>query len=128
MNKFLLFKYLFGKAQDCYERKEFMIALKYLNETIFFSFSLPNKFISDTYELRGLIKMHLNQHMESIIDFNKAINFSPKNASLFFYRYSCYLVLSKYDAAIKDCEGLIELEPYESIHHNNLKFLKNHHK
>ena len=73
MNKFLLFKYLFGKAQDCYERKEFMIALKYLNETIFFSFSLPSKFISDTYELRGLIKMHLNQHMESIIDFNKAI-------------------------------------------------------
>ena len=72
--------------------------------------------------------MHLNQHMESIIDFNKAINFSPKNALLFFYRYSCYLVLSKYDAAIKDCEELIELEPHESIHHNNLKFLKNLHK
>ena len=100
-----------------------MIALQYLNETIFFSLSLPSKFISDTYELRGLIKMHLNQHMESIIDFNKAINFSPKNALLFFYRYSCYLVLSKYDAAIKDCEKLIKfhLLPHIAIKEKQLR-------
>ena len=74
MNKFLLFKYLFAKAQDCYERKEFRIALQYLNETIFLSFSLPKKFISDTYELRGIIKMNLNQYMGSVIDFKNIVN------------------------------------------------------
>ena len=95
MNKFLLFKYLFAKAQDCYDRKEFMIALQYLDETIFLSFSLPKKFISDTYELRGIIKMNLNQYMGSVIDFNKAINLSPRNASLYFYRYLSHSVLSQ---------------------------------
>ena len=95
MNKFLLFKYLFAKAQDCYDRKEFMIALQYLDETIFLSFSLPKKFISDTYELRGIIKMNLNQSMGSVIDFNKAIILSPRNASLYFYRYLSHSVLSQ---------------------------------
>ena len=80
--------------------------------------------MSDRYELRGLIKMNLNQYIGSIIDFNKAITFSPKNASLYFSRYLSYSVLSKYDEAMRDCEKLIELEPYESIHHDNLKFLK----
>ena len=28
--------------------------------------------------------MNLNQYIEKIIDFNKAINFSPKNASFIF--------------------------------------------
>ena len=123
MNKFLLFKYLFAKAQDCYDRKEFMIALQYLNETIFLSFSLPKKFISDTYELRGIIKMNLNEYMGSIIDFNKAIYFSSKNASLYFYRYLSHAVLSQYDEAIADCKKLIELEPHKRIHHDNLKNL-----
>ena len=121
MNKFLLFKYLFAKAQDCYERKEFRIALQYLNETIFLSFSLPKKFISDTYELRGIIKMNLNQYMGRVIDFNKAIYLSPRNASLYFYRYLSHSVLSQYDEAIADCKKLIELEPHERIHHDNLK-------
>ena len=121
MNKFLLFKYLFAKAQDSYERKEFRIALQYLNETIFLSFSLPKKFISDTYELRGIIKMNLNQYMGSVIDFNKAIYLSPRNASLYFYRYLSYSVLSQYDEAIADCKKLIELEPHKRIHHDNLK-------
>ena len=77
MNNFL-FQYLFAQAEDCYEKKEFMNSLQYLNEAIFLSFSMPNKFISNTYEFRGIIKMRLNQYMGSIIDFNKAINFSPK--------------------------------------------------
>ena len=123
MNKFLLFKYLFAKAQDCYDRKEFRIALQYLNETIFLSFSLPKKFISDSYELRGIIKMNLNQYIGSVIDFNKAINLSPRNASLYFYRYLSHSVLSQYDEAIADCKKLIELEPHESIHYDNLKNL-----
>tara|TARA_Y100000589_G_C27045699_1_gene585060 strand:- start:71 stop:457 length:387 start_codon:yes stop_codon:yes gene_type:complete len=125
MNKFLLFKYLFEKAEDCYDRKEFMIALQYLNEVIFLSFALPNNFISNAYELRGIVKINLNQHMGSIIDFNKAIHLYPKNSSLYFYRCLCYAVLSKYDDAIKDCKKLIELEPHESIHHHNLKFFEN---
>jgi len=87
------------------------------------SFSLPKKFISDTYELRGIIKMNLNQYMGSIIDFNKAINLSPRNASLYFYRYLSHSVLSQYDEAIADCKKLIELEPHESIHYDNLKNL-----
>ena len=123
MNKFLLFKYLFAKAQDYYERKKFMIALQYLNETILLSFSLPKKFISDTYELRGIIKMNLNEHMGSLIDFNKAIYLSPKNPSLYFNRYLSHSVLSQYDKAIVDCKKLIELEPHESIHNDNLKNL-----
>ena len=84
MNKFLLFKYLFEKAEDCYDRKEFMIALQYLNETIFLSFSLPKKFISDTYELRGIIKMNLNQYIGSRKDFNKAITLTPKKCFIIF--------------------------------------------
>ena len=123
MKKLLLFKYLFAKAQDCFERKEFMTALQYLNKTIFLSFSLPKKFISDTYELRGIIKMNLNQYIGSIKDFNKAINLTPKNASLYFYRYLSHAVLSQYDEAIEDCKKLISLEPYEINHLNNLKKL-----
>ena len=121
MNKFLLFKYLFAKAQDSYERKEFRIALQYLNETIFLSFSLQKNFISEIYELRGIIKMNLNQYMGSVIDFNKAIILSPRNATLYFYRYLSHSVLSQYDEAIADCKKLIELEPHESIHHDNLR-------
>ena len=125
MNKFLLFKYLFTKAEVCYYRKEFIIALQYLNEVILLCFALPNNFISNAYELRGIVKINLNQHMEGIIDFNKAIHLYPKNSSLYFYRCLCYAVLSKYDDAIKDCKKLIELEPHESIHHHNLKFFEN---
>ena len=124
MNNFL-FQYLFAQAEDCYEKKEFMNSLQYLNEAIFLSFSMPNKFISNTYEFRGIIKMRLNQYMGSIIDFNKAINFSPKNSSLYFYRYLSHFVLSQYDEAIKDCKNLIELEPHARNHHDNLKDITN---
>ena len=124
MNKFLLFKYLFAKAQDCYDRKEFMIALQYLNETIFLSFSLPKKFISDTYELRGIIKMNLNEHMGSLIDFNKAINLDSKNPSLYYYRHLSHSVLSQYEEAIEDCKKLISLEPDIESHHVSLKSLE----
>ena len=65
--------------------------------------------------------MNLNQYMGSVIDFNKAIYLSPRNASLYFYRYLSHSVLSQYDEAIADCKKLIELEPHERIHHENLK-------
>ena len=69
--------------------------------------------------------MRLNQYMGSIIDFNRAINFSPKNSLLYFYRYLSHLVLSQHDEAIKDCKKLIELEPHARIHLDNLKDITN---
>ena len=51
--------------------------------------------------------MNLNQYIGSIKDFNKAINLTPKNASLYFYRYLSHAVLSQYDEAIEDCKKLI---------------------
>ena len=125
MNKFLLFNYLIEKAEICYQEKEFTIALEYLNEALFLSDSLTNKLISEAYELRGIVKMNLKQHIFSIIDFNKAINLFPNNASLYFYRYLSHSVLSQYDEAIEDCKKLIELEPHENTHRENLEFLEN---
>ncbi len=55
--------------------------------------------------------MQLNQYLESIIDFNKAIKLNSKNRSIYYYRYLVNSVISQNEEAIEDCRKLIDLEP-----------------
>ena len=68
--------------------------------------------------------MQLNQYLVSIIDFNKAINLNPRNASLYYYRYLSHSVLSQYEEAIEDCKKLVFLEPEDESHKESLKSLE----
>ena len=111
MNKFLLFNELLRKSNRCFEKKDYIVALKYINQAIFLNLTLSNQKISEIYELRGNIKTQMNQHHDSIRDFDKAISLDPKNPSLYFYRGFALCVLDEKERALGDFNKLIEFEP-----------------
>ena len=111
MNKFFQFKDLYTKAVNFYEINAYLSCLAHLNEALSFELPLSEIRLSEALELRGLVKMQLNQYLSSIIDFNKAIELNPENGSIYYYRYLAHSVLSQYEEAIKDCKKLIDLEP-----------------
>ena len=102
MNKFLLFNELLRKSNRCFEKKEYINALKYINQAIFLNLTLSNQKIRELYELRGNIKIQMNQHLDSIGDFNKAISLDPKNPSLYFYRGFALCALDDKEGAFKE--------------------------
>ena len=124
MNKFFQFKDLYTKAVDFYEIKAYLSCLAHLNEALSFELPLSEIRLSEAFELRGLVKMQLNQYLSSIIDFNKAIELNPENGSIYYYRYLAHSVLSQYEEAIKDCKKLIDLEPENKSHKKNLDSLE----
>ena len=124
MNKFFQFRDLYSKAEHFYEIKAYLSCLAYLNEALSFGIPLPKIRLSEAFELRGLVKMQLNQYLSSIIDFNKAIELNPENGSIYYYRYLAHSVLSQYEEAIKDCKKLIDLEPENESHQKNLDSLE----
>ena len=111
MNKFLLFNELLRKSNRCFAKKKYLIALKYINQAIFLNLTLSNQKIRELYELRGNIKIQMNQYLDCIGDFNKAISLDPKNPSLYFYRGFALCVLDEKEGALKDFNKLIEFEP-----------------
>ncbi len=124
MNKFFQFKDLYTKAVHFYEIKAYLSCLAHLNEALSFDLPLSEIRLSEVFELRGLVKMQLNQYLASIIDFNKAIELNPENGSIYYYRYLAHSVLSQYVEAIEDCKKLIALEPDNESHQKNLKTLE----
>ena len=124
MCKFFQFNELHDKAWQFYERNAYIVSLEYLNEALSLDLAISSTRLSKTFELRGLVKMQLKQYLESIIDFNKAINLDSKNPSLYYYRYLSHSVLSNYEDAIEDCKRLIILEPEDDNHRKNLKALE----
>ena len=124
MNKFFQFKDLYTKAIDFKKIKAYLICLAHLNEALSFDLPLPEINLSETFELRGLVNMQLNQYLASSIDFNKAIELNPENGSIYYYRYLAHSVLSQYEEAIEDCKKLINLEPDNESHQQNLNSLE----
>ena len=124
MNKFFQFKDLYTKALDFYEIKAYLSCLAHLNEALSFELPLSEIRLSEAFELRGLVKMQLNQYLSSIIDFNKAIELNPENGSIYYYRYLAHSVLSQYEEAIEDCKKLIALEPDNKSHQKDLNSLE----
>ena len=124
MNKFFQFRDLYSKAEHFYEIKAYLSCLAYLNEALSFGIPLPKIRLSEAFELRGLVKMELNQYLASIIDFNKAIELNSKNGSIYYYRKSAHSVLSQYEDAIEDCKKLIALEPDNESHQKDLNSLE----
>ena len=124
MNKFFQFNELYDKAWQFYEKNAYIVSLEYLNEAISLDLAISSTRLSKTFELRGLVRMQLKQYLESIIDFNKAINLDSKNPSLYYYRHLSHSVLSQYEEAIEDCKRLIILEPEDESHSDNLKSLE----
>ena len=67
--------------------------------------------------------MQLNQYLARLVDFNKAINLNPRNASL-YYRHLSHSVLSQYGEAIEDYKKLVFLEPEDESHKESIKSLE----
>ena len=124
MNKFFQFNDLFTTAEHFYEIKAYLSCLAYLNKAISFDLPLSEIRLSEAFELRGLVKMQLNQYLASIIDFNNGIKLNPEKGSIFYYRYLAHSVLSQYEEAIEDCKKLISLEPDVESYHKSLKSLE----
>ena len=124
MNKFFQFNDLCTTAEHFYEIKAYLSCLAYLNKAISFDLPLSEIRLSEAFELRGLVKMQLNQYLASIIDFNNGIKLNPEKGSIFYYRYLAHSVLSQYEEAIEDCKKLISLEPDIESHHESLKSLE----
>ena len=111
MNKFFLYKNLLEKTEIYYEQRKYHLALDIVNKAISMDLPLAKQKKAEAYELRGNIKKQINNHLDSINDFNKAIRLDPKNASLYFYRGMALCVLDDKDGALKDFNQLIKLEP-----------------
>ena len=124
MNKFFQFNDLYTKAEYFYEIKGYLSCLAYLNKALSFDLPFSEIRLSEAFELRGLVKMQLNQHMASIIDFNNGIKLNPEKASIYYYRHLAHSVISQYEEAIEDCKKLISLEPNVKSHHESLKSLE----
>ena len=72
---------------------------------------------------RGVAYIHQNDEVKCFIDLNKAVKLQPNYA----FRYACrafaFNHFKNIDAAIKDYERAIELDPDDSVAHNNLGLL-----
>ena len=124
MNKFFQFNDLYNKAEYFYEIKAYLSSLAYLNKALSFDLPISEVRLSEAFELRGLVKMQLNQYVTSIIDFNNGIKLNPEKASIYYYRHLAHSVISQYEEAIEDCKKLISLEPNVKSHHESLKSLQ----
>ena len=124
MNKFFQFNDLYTTAEHFYEIKAYLSCVAHLNEALSFELPLSEIRLSEAFELRGLVKMQLNQYLASIIDFNNGIKLNPDKGSIYYYRHLAHSVISQYGAAIDDCKKLISLEPDVESHHESLKSLE----
>lgn len=72
---------------------------------------------------RGVAYIHKNDEVKCFIDLNRAVQLQPNYA----FRYACrafaFNHFKNIDAAIKDYERAIELDPDDSVAHNNLGLL-----
>tara|TARA_Y100000766_G_C18787416_1_gene546417 strand:+ start:503 stop:745 length:243 start_codon:yes stop_codon:yes gene_type:complete len=78
MKKFFQFSDLYTKAEYFYEIKPYLSCLAYLNKALSFDLPLSEVRLSEAFELRGLVKMQLNQYVTSIINFNNGIKLNPE--------------------------------------------------
>ena len=124
MNKFFQFNDLYTTAEHFYEIKAYLSWIAYLNKALSFDLPLSEIRLSKAFELRGLVKMQLNQYLASIIDFNNGIKLNPDKVSIYYYRHLAHSVISQYEEAIEDCKKLISLEPDVESHHQSLKSLE----
>ena len=85
----------------------------------FFDFSLfqtvyaeerDNVTESNTLNDSGIIKGRNNNHLEAILDFDKAILLNPKNLNAYFNRANAKNILRDYQGALRDLNKVIELD------------------
>ena len=85
----------------------------------FFDFSLfqtvyaeerDNVTESNTLYDSGIIKGRNNNHLEAILDFDKAILLNPKNLNAYFNRANAKNILRDYQGALRDLNKVIELD------------------
>ena len=125
MNKFFLFDDFLEKAEINYKNKKYDIALENINKAIAFDLPVSNLKKADAFELRGNIKIQMNQHLDAIGDFNKSIIINPRNPSLYFYRGMSLIVLNDKEGALHDFTKLIKFEPNNTVAIEILNSLKN---
>ena len=78
MNKFFQFRDLYTTAENFYKIEAYLSCLAYLNKALSLNLPLSEIRLSEAFELRGLVKMQLNQYLASIIDFNNGIKLNPE--------------------------------------------------
>lgn len=66
--------------------------------------------IYDIYLKRGELYYEFNQHMNAINDYSKVIKADPDNGMAYYKRARANESITKYDAAVKDYEKLLNLE------------------
>lgn len=66
-----------------------------------------NPFITDAYELRGVVRQMQGKTQEAVGDFNKALEMLPENRSLLYNRSVALLELKRYDEARKSFDELL---------------------
>ena len=123
MNKFFQFNELLEEANEFFKRRKYLVSLEYLDRAISLNLTLSKIHLREAYELRGLVKMHLNQYTDAIFDFNRGVHYDPMYASLYFYRQYSFCAISQYKEAIEDCKKLVALEPDDESHKKQLNFL-----
>jgi len=68
--------------------------------------SEPNN--AQAYDMRGLVKITLNDPTGAIMDFTKAIKIDPKNTEFYFHRGIAKLDLKNYTGALEDAKKYYE--------------------
>lgn len=103
------------KADELVKAGKFDESLEIYNNLIILH---PNN--ADMLGEMGVIFIHLNNRERCFYYLNAALELEPERS----YRYSCRAYafghFKDYDAAIRDYQRAIELDPEDSIAHNNL--------
>ncbi len=77
----------------------------------------------DIYSDRGVAYLHLEKKVESLADFDKAIELQPKYAYRFAARAFAKNHFGNIDGAVEDYEIAVKLDPDDAVAHNNLGLL-----
>ena len=141
------------KAQDFFDKQEYVLAIQQLNLVINLSpnhaesylirgysyNAIGNKFaaIEDYnmyiqlrptepkgYRYRGWTKFYQKDYMGAMADFNKQIQLSPDSYEGYYNRGSVKSELNDHSGAIKDYQKSVDLNPNFSMAYNNMAWSK----
>ena len=120
INKFFLYDNLIQKTEIYYKQREYHLALDLVNEAISLELPLSKQKKVEAYDLRGNIKTKLSYYLDSINDFNKAIElsfFSINKKHLektYFNRAHAKHGVKDFEGAIKELTKAIEIDPNDA--------------
>ncbi len=103
--------------KDIFEALEAHSSRKYKQAASIYSrilkYKLEPRIRAIVYNHRGMAYFVQSKYEKSLKDFNKAIEFEPKNPNGFNNRGMAYRILHNYEKALMDFEKSLELDPYQ---------------